>query len=364
MMRRLRLITYRIVLGILLSLVGVVHAHDPGLSAAALRMTDSELTAHLTFARRELESLVPIDADHDGSVSAEEFAIARPHLDALAARLIEVRDGGLRIAAQITAVELDASDALHFYLRFPCQTGSQLRLSAPIIAKLARGHRQYVSIRDASGDLIADRMLDADHAVFDLPLANAVVAKAVPSFRQFLRLGVAHIVTGYDHLLFLFGLLVVGSSFWSAWRIITSFTVAHSITLALATFDMVQLPPSVVEPLIAVSIIYVGLENLFRRDLHRRWLLTFGFGLVHGLGFASVLRDLGIGAGGSSGDVVPLLAFNFGVELGQISIALLVLPLMWQAQRLPQFLPRFAISCSIFVMLAGTYWLFERTIMN
>ncbi len=364
MMRRLRLITYPIVLGILLSLVSAVHAHDPGLSAAALRMTDSELTAHLTFARRELESLVPIDADHDGSVSAEEFAIARPHLDAMAPRLVEVRVDGLRIEGQVTAVQLDPSDALNFYLRFPRPSGSQLHVNASILPKLARGHRQYVSVRDAAGGLIVDRMLDADHSILDLSQVHATEASAMPSFKQFLHLGVAHIVTGYDHLLFLFGLLIVGSSFWSAWRIITSFTVAHSITLALATFDVVQLPPSLVEPLIAVSIMYVGLENLFRRDLHRRWLLTFGFGLVHGLGFASVLRDLGIGAGGSGGDVVPLLAFNFGVELGQIAIALLVLPLMWQAQRLPQFFPRFATSCSIFVMLAGTYWLFERTIMN
>lgn len=107
-------------------------------------------------------------------------------------------------------------------------------------------------------------------------------------------------------------------------------------------------------------VIYVGLENLWRRDLQHRWLLTFGFGLIHGLGFASVLRDLGVGG---SGAVVPLLAFNSGVELGQMAIALLVLPLMWQAQHLPCLFPRLTVACSTLVTLAGVYWLLERTVL-
>src|SRR5207248_3078790 len=118
--------------------------------------------------------------------------------------------------------------------------------------------------------------------------------------------------TGCDHLCFLFGLLVVGGRFLSSAKIITSFTVAHSLTLALATFNVVSLPSRIVEPLIAASIVYVGVENLFRRDLDKRWLLAFGFGLVHGLGFASALREAGIGADNGAGVVVPLVSFNLG----------------------------------------------------
>jgi hydrogenase/urease accessory protein HupE len=188
--------------------------------------------------------------------------------------------------------------------------------------------------------------------------------KGSPPWRHFLRLGIEHIVTGYDHVLFLLGLLVVGSSLASAWRIITSFTVAHSITLALATLNVVQLSPRLVEPLIAASIVYVGLENLWDRPLHRRWLLTFGFGLVHGLGFASVLRELSFGIQVGGEVMIPLLAFNVGVELGQVAIALVVLPLIWYLQRLPHFSPRLATICSALVVLAGTYWLVERTVLN
>lgn len=350
-MRCLCLIPYSLILAILLGLVVPLHAHEPGLSAVSLRFADDALTAHLTFSQRELEALVPIDAD--------QWTSARPQGNALAQRLIEVSQGGQPLTARAMSAQRDDSDALHVHLTFAWRAGTQLRVHAPILAKLARGHRQYLSVHNAAGERIANRMLDAGNPVFDMMLDHK--APTPLAFSQFLHLGVEHIVTGYDHLLFLFALLVVCGSFWHAWRIITSFTIAYSITLALAMFDWVQLPSSVVEPLIAVSIIYVGLENVFRRDLHRREWLTFGFGLIHGLGFASVLRELGIGSDGSEA-VMPLLAFNLGVELGQVGIALLLLPIMGRAQRLPHVFPRFATACSILVMLAGAYWLCERTI--
>jgi len=122
------------------------------------------------------------------------------------------------------------------------------------------------------------------------------------------------------------------------------------------------LPPSIVEPLIAVSIVYVGLENIFRREVKKRWLLTFGFGLIHGFGFATVLRELGIGSQGVSA-VVPIFSFNLGVEIGQITIAALVLPLIWKLQQKPDFALRYAPACSLLVVLAGGWWLIERTLL-
>lgn len=349
-----------LVFAILLLLPGSVHAHEPGLSAVALHLADRELVAQLTFSRREIEALVPIDTNDDGVANATELTAARPHLNALAPRLIEIASDGRRLSVQTASVRLDTSDALHVHLMFPRYTGSQLRIKSLILAELARGHRQHVSVYSAAGERLANRMLDANRAGFEWSLAHQAKRPDSWPFHQFLHLGVEHIITGYDHLLFLFALLVACHSFWRAWRIITSFTIAHSITLALATFDWVQLPSSVVEPLIAVSIIYVGLENLWRRSLHRREWLTFGFGLIHGLGFASVLSELGMGSGGSE-VVVPLLAFNLGVELGQVVIALLLLPVLGKAQRLSPVYPGFATICSVLVILAGGYWLLERT---
>ncbi|HKC86147.1 MAG TPA: HupE/UreJ family protein, partial [Blastocatellia bacterium] len=149
-----------------------------------------------------------------------------------------------------------------------------------------------------------------------------------------------------------------GGTLREAAKIITSFTVAHSITLALATLEVVAIPAGVVEPLIAASIIYVGLENVWRREVKHRWMLTFAFGLVHGFGFASALKDLGVGAGVKA--VAPLLSFNLGVEIGQIAVAAIVLPLIWKLRQWPRFVISYVPACSILVALAGGYWLWNR----
>jgi hypothetical protein len=115
----------------------------------------------------------------------------------------------------------------------------------------------------------------------------------------------------------------------------------------------------VVEPLIAASIVYVGIENIFSRNLDRRWLLTFGFGLVHGFGFASVLRELGIGSG-AGGTAIPLVSFNLGVEIGQIAIALIILPAVWKLRAQPTFITKYVPACSVLITLIGAFWLVER----
>src|SRR5207247_1529104 len=130
---------------------------------------------------------------------------------------------------------------------------------------LAHGHRQYLTVHDEQNRPLSERMLDATHYRFELKLpASAAKPETAHPFRQFVNLGVEHIVTGYDHLAFLLGLLLVGGSFRSALKIITSFTLAHSLTLALATFNLIRLSPTILEPLIAASIIYVGVEDLLR----------------------------------------------------------------------------------------------------
>src|SRR5207249_4245822 len=154
--------------------------------------------------------------------------------------------------------------------------------------------------------------------------------------------------------------LVVTRNFGSSVKIITCFTIAHSITLAVATLSLVQISSRFVEPLIAASILYVGVENLFRGDDPKgRWLLTFTFGLIHGFGFASVLREIGVGANGS-GIVVPLVSFNLGVEVGQIVIAGLILPVIWKLRNRPMFLRRWVPAFSAMVALLGGYWFVQR----
>ncbi|HEY3914106.1 MAG TPA: HupE/UreJ family protein, partial [Verrucomicrobiae bacterium] len=150
-----------------------------------------------------------------------------------------------------------------------------------------------------------------------------------PPFTEFLGMGIKHILTDYDHLLFLFALLIGCKRLSSVIKVITDFTVAASISLALATLGCMEVQSRDIEPLIAATIIYVGIENLFSRQaISRRAYLTFGFGLVQGFGFAGALREMRVGSNGAS-VTVPLLAFNTGVQIGQMMVAPVLLPLLW-----------------------------------
>ena len=167
-------------------------------------------------------------------------------------------------------------------------------------------------------------------------------------------LGAEHVFGGYDHLAF----LLAGGTLRSAAKVITAFSVAHSLTLALSTLGLFSLSPRVVAPLIAASVAYVGLENLFRREPSRRWLLGFGFGLAHGLGFASALRETGALGGGPL--AAALLSFNLGVEAAQVAIALLVLPLIAKLRAGAAGHARWCPAASAVLALAGAWWLVDR----
>jgi len=340
-----------------------VFAHDPGLSSAEVKLEGNEAVARITFARGDIATIAPLDADRDGQVTNAEFDAARPQLEALAKQSFTLLIDDHDVSPRTVAVSLDETGAVHLDLAYPISAGVKLTLRSNLLDKLPRGHRQFLELRDAGGNTQGQRMLDASGNTFTCDLAVILSSQGRPhAFWGFLKLGIEHILLGFDHLAFLFALLIAGGKLREAAKIITSFTVAHSITLALATLEVVSIPASIVEPLIAVSIVYVGLENIFRRKLENRWLLTFAFGLVHGFGFASALRELGVGTGLNA--VTPLLSFNLGVETGQIAVAALILPLIWKLRQRPRFVINYVPACSILVALAGGYWLLERTIFR
>lgn len=344
--------------------VASVFAHDPGLSAAVLKLKGGQVETHLTFARGDIETLVALDDDRDGQITQTESQNHKSQLEALAAESVEVKTAGRIIQTSLTGVSLDDSNGVHFKFSFVKPANEVFTFQSKLIQRLSRGHRQYLEVLNSADKLISSRLLESASNTYEA--SAAVIAEAAEKphrFWEFFKLGIEHILTGFDHLAFLFALLLAGNSLKEAAKIITSFTLAHSITLALATFNIVNLPSSIVEPIIAISIVYVGLENLFRKEIKKRWLLTFAFGLVHGFGFASVLRELGIGEQGSLA-IVPLFSFNLGVETGQITIASLVLPLIWKLRRQPSFALRYAPACSVLVALAGAYWLIERTLFK
>ena len=173
---------------------------------------------------------------------------------------------------------------------------------------------------------------------------------------EFVVLGVEHIFLGYDHIMFLLALIVVGGRLGNLVKIVTAFTAAHSITLCLAALEIVNLPAKWVEVGIALSIAYVAVENFWLKRTDWRWLLTFAFGLVHGFGFANVLRDLGLP---TRGLVTSLFSFNIGVEIGQIAIVALVFPLIAWLNR-QAYQRTVVLAVSAIVGLFGVGWVIER----
>jgi hydrogenase/urease accessory protein HupE len=343
-------------------------AHDPGLSSLIIRSRTSSLEATLTLAVRDAAQLAELDENHDGTVTQAEFARGRRQLEGAIARQVVIAADGKVAKDKSIRSRLDENNNVEVRLDFDAVVFSSLEIQSKLIASLPLGHRQYLQVQDSAGETVFERLLSgsADRATVQMPHTSASMAafEAVRSFANFLSLGVRHILTGYDHLLFLFGLLLVARGFFSALSTITSFTIAHSITLAVATLRVVQIPSRIVEPLIAASIVVVGVENLLRGEIPKsRRLLTFGFGLIHGFGFASALREAGI-ASSAGGIVLPLFSFNLGVELGQVMVAAVVLPIIWKLRENPMFVARWAPVFSAAVVLLGSFWLVERVCMN
>jgi hydrogenase/urease accessory protein HupE len=177
--------------------------------------------------------------------------------------------------------------------------------------------------------------------------------------RTFIASGIHHIMIGPDHILFLIGLLLLGGRWTALLKIVSFFTIGHSITLSLAALNLVTPPPSIIEPAIALSIVFVGADNLVRgdgRDL--RALVALVFGLVHGFGFANVLREFGLPREALGWS---LFSFNVGVEIGQLAIVILVATILaWVRRQSATIGARVAMAGSVVVIAAGAYWFVQR----
>lgn len=180
----------------------------------------------------------------------------------------------------------------------------------------------------------------------------------VQNTKQFLLLGLKHIFTGYDHILFVISLLFGAKTIRNILSLVTAFTIAHSITLALATLDIVQLPGKFVESAIALSIIYVALINIFNKDSkHQPWL-AFGFGLIHGFGFAGILSEMRLDGNHLA---TSLLSFNIGIEIGQLLIVSLAFPIILWIKKLTLKPIKWVIpGTSVAILAFGLVWFFQR----
>ena len=221
-------------------------------------------------------------------------------------------------------------------------------------------HQTFVNVYD-DGALTSQAILGGGAPRYEYFVGSRQGTLAV--IQKFVPQGIHHILIGPDHLLFLVGLLLLGGSLRRLLMVITAFTIAHSITLALAVLDLVSPPGNVVEPIIALSIVYVGADNLLvrgGRDM-RVWIALV-FGLIHGFGFASVLREMGLPTGALGWS---LFSFNFGVEIGQVAVAVVVASALTALRaRNAKAGRQLAVAGSVAVIAAGTFWFVQRVFFS
>jgi hydrogenase/urease accessory protein HupE len=308
----------------------------------------------------------------------------------LATRLFEIEVAGTNLPATQVRVLSDGLEST-FVVTYPRPAADSFRLRAVYAQHLPASGFSALVVTDDQNRMLGSHIVrqGSETAEFSLPKlpdtglevvaatattettipaatvtsAPTPTAKPQPSFAEYFQMGVHHILTGPDHLLFLCGLLVVSRKFKEVLGIITCFTLAHSVTLGLAALNFISLSAKIVEPVIAVSIIFVGVENFRRANgVKARCYLAFGFGLIHGFGLADALRSAGLGATIKT-MATGLFSFNVGVEAGQLAVAAIFLAVLWQLRK-QQTVARYATPViSALIIALGCWWLVQRTLL-
>ncbi|HMJ55650.1 MAG TPA: HupE/UreJ family protein [Polyangiaceae bacterium] len=334
-------------------------AHAIGLSRGDYRVTEQGLDVAMVFARGEaLAALPSLDPDGHGSRVGGSLALARDPLTRDTIEKIRVTTAEGTCAGTLVDAFLTEQDGWEFRARYVCPEGAErLTVALPLLDDLSHGHRHAAHV--TAGAMTAEHLLFRQQAAFAIDRA-AVVSEVAPAstgpWGGFVRMGMEHILTGYDHLLFLFALVLAGGTLRSLALAITSFTLAHSVTLALAVLGFVAPPARWIEPAIALSVAYVGAENFLVRP-RPRYGIAFLFGLVHGFGFAGALGEIAI----PRADVPwALFSFNLGVEIGQLAWMVLLGFSMTRLRRLDGFGRRAVPVLSAAIVVVGLLWFVER----
>ena len=352
---------------------GTALAHKPSDSYLALRADGAVLEGQWDIALRDLEYAIGLDADGDGAITWGELRARRTEVAAYAlARLALRADGGpCGIEARELLVD-EHSDGAYVVLRLEarCAAAPQrtLDIGYSLFADLDPTHRGLVRVQ--YGTVTASGVLGPERPRLELTVG---AASRLRQFFDYAREGVWHIWIGIDHVLFLVSLLLpavlvhgvrawqpaprFAPAFWDVFRIVTAFTIAHSITLSMAALGVLVLPSRLVESVIALSVLLAALNNLRPLVLGKRWAVAFAFGLVHGFGFASVLADLGLPRDAL---LVSLVGFNLGVEAGQLAIVSVFLPAAYLGRHHWAYRRLAFAGGSAAIALVAAAWLVER----
>lgn len=352
---------------------GSVFAHKPSDSYLALNVTRVGVAGQWDIALRDLDFALGLDADGNGEITWGEVRTRHADIAAYAGARLAVkadeRACTLTVGEQLIDEHTDGAYSV-LPLAFSCGAvpAQRLTIGYTLFADLDPQHRGLLKLQAAGTTRAAVLGPQAPVQVFDLGAPDRW-----SQFGAYVREGVSHIGVGLDHMLFLLSLLLpavlvwqnghwraaerVGAAGWDVLKIVTAFTVAHSITLTLAVLGLIELPTRLVESVIALSVIFAALNNLRPWVTARLWLVAFGFGLVHGVGFASVLAALGLPREALA---LALVGFNVGVELGQLAVVLLLLPVAIALRRTGFYRRWVVFGGSLAIAALATVWFVER----
>jgi hydrogenase/urease accessory protein HupE len=374
-------------------LPSVAEAHRSGLGSLNVRVEGAEAQWFLRLDAGDLGALLHADADGDGVLTADELLARRPQLETYLLERLTLSTDGVPCVGHVTHVRPALPEAhwLDVAGTFTCPHAMGLiELANRILFDFMREYRHFVDLetpagfvqrivsaaepslrvrvaesqraasRGAGGEGEAPR-LEPEAGDGEPPVAPAVELPSGTADRiwLFVKEGVHHIFIGFDHILFIVGLTLAARDLKRLAVVVTAFTIAHSITLALASLDLLRVDLGLAEALIALSVAYVGFENVVREPQHR-WVLAFVFGLVHGVGFSSVLGELvSITRMDAAARRELLFGFNVGVEVGQLAIVCALYPVLAWLRRGERH-RRVVRVASLGILVVGSYWFVER----
>lgn len=390
---------YLILVFLALVLVKFSYAHDTSLAYTYLKVDEDEISVNVTVPNSNFNIVPGENISGDFKSKAANYVMSgigvSNNNEACAKKLFNISD-------------INEGTSTRYTILFTCrEPANMLNFSYNLFFEKLQSHENVLDVQLYSQ--YARLTMDNEYNYLEIPVQKLIIQYGISNITQsnisnvllasddenstnklappvfsnenafrkslsFFVLGVKHILTGYDHLLFLLGLLIVTLSLVQLAKVVTSFTIAHSITLAAATFGAVILPPRITESVIALSISYVAVENIYSqrdksestipkfgfRDFFgnpkRRWMITFLFGLVHGFGFSRVLRELGLPKGGVA---ISLLMFNLGVEAGQFLVIFLLFPFLWYSGK-KHWHGKMVTVVSSVIGVTGFFWFAQR----
>jgi hydrogenase/urease accessory protein HupE len=346
---------YRILCLVVPFLAPALYGHTISLTYAEATVDEHQIRWSLRMPVPELDLLLGLDQNHDGNIDAAELTRSTGSIQQYVVSKVSVLDNGRQVTGAVRSLQPWKDSEGHPFIQVdmvfsaPAGKSDRVTLRCDMLRDVVASHQTLAKI--TAGGQTRDFVFENGRS-FEINTSPSTFETVL----QFVRMGILHIFTGYDHIAFLIGVVLIGGSFKTILKVVTSFTVAHSITLALATFNLISIPSRWVESAIALSIMYIAVENLLFKAFDRRWVITFFFGLVHGFGFASALQEVHLPQHMLA---TALVSFNLGVEAGQLCIVAVLLPGLLYISRL-RFHETIVRGCSAVIFLLGSFWLWQR----